>query len=188
MLAWGTGLAPTSSRLALGVLAWLLHAPDWPEGYWPGCYRPQVGLGYWLGCCSPQGYLLCCYCPQNGLGVLAWLLQTPGWPEVLAWLLQAPGCPVGTGLTATAHRGTGLAAAALRISWMYWSGCYRPQHGLVVLALLLQAQGWPVATGLAVTAHRGTGLAATSPMLAWGYWPANRSPPGATALSIAWGY
>ena len=30
-IAWGTGLAARGPRLA------------W--GYWPGCYRPQVGLG-----------------------------------------------------------------------------------------------------------------------------------------------
>ena len=148
----------------MGVLAWLLQAPGWHDGYWPGCYRPQVGLrgtclaatdwrlawGYLSGCCSPQGgtglaattfriasgYWPGCYRPQVGLGVLAWLLQAPGWPEGY-W----------PGSMAWGYWPEG-----------YWPGCYRPQVGLEVLAWLLQPT-WD------------TGLGAIALRNAWVYWP-----------------
>ena len=62
----GTGLAATGPRLLqpTGGTGMAATAPRIAWGYWPGCFRPQVGLG-----------------------VLAWLLQAPGWSGVLAWLL-----------------------------------------------------------------------------------------------------
>ena len=133
-------------------MAWLQQAPGWPEGYWPGCYRPHVGLRVlaWLLQAAgwPWGTGLAgaahmgpgCYRPHVGLrvlGVLARLLQAPGWPWVLAWLPQPTG-------------GTGLAATALRIAWGYWPGRYRLQ---VCLA----------GTGLAAAAHRGYWLCCYCP-------------------------
>ena len=58
-LPWGTGLAAAAHMGVLAVLraaGWpkllvrLLQTPGWPEGYWPGCYMPQVCLGLliWL--------------------------------------------------------------------------------------------------------------------------------------------
>ena len=163
----GTGLAAAAHRGywpccyspqdSLGVLAWLLQAPGLPWGtglaaaalriacgYWPGCYRLQVGLRGTGLAAAHRGYWPCSYSPQDSLGVLACLLQAPGWPEVLAWLLQ----PI---------EGTGLAATALRIAWGYLPGCYRLQVGL---------RG----TGLAA-AIEGTGIAATALRIASGYWP-----------------
>ena len=117
-------------------------------GYWPGCYRPQVGLG-----------------------VQAWLLEAPGWPGgtglaasgpmlafmVLARLLQAPGWRRGEGLAAAAHR------------W-YWPGCYSLRDSLGLLVWLLQAPGWPEGYWPScfwpTIGLMGTGLAATGRRLA----------------------
>ena len=74
-LPWGTGLAA-----AAHIGYWQCYRPQVGLGYWPGCYRLQVGLRVtglaatgprfawvnWPGCCSQQG-------------VLAWLLQTANW-------------------------------------------------------------------------------------------------------------
>ena len=117
-----TGLAAASSRLAwgycpgcyklqdsLGLLAWLLQAPGSPEVYWPGCYRPKVGL--------------------RGTGLAATGLRL-AWGY---WLLLAPGWPGGTVLAATSSRiawgywpgcyrlqvrlrGTGLAATGPKLA------------------------------------------------------------------------
>ena len=131
-------------------------------GYWPGCYRPKVGLG-----------------------VKAWLLEDPGWPGGTGLAASGPMLAWGTGPAATGprlafriasgywpgccspHGGTGLGATALRNAWVYWPACYRPKHGLGywpgcyrlqaglgVLALLQQL----ILIGgscLAATVHRG---------------------------------
>ena len=117
--------------------------------YWPGCYRPQVGLrgtglaatgagwpgGTTLATAAQRGYWPCRYSPQDRLGVLACLLQAPCWPG-------------------------------------YWPGCYKLQVGLGVLAWLLHATGWPEGYWPGwyrpLVGLRGTGLAATGSRLAWG--------------------
>ena len=199
----GTGLAAAAHRGywpccyspqdSLGVLAWLLQAQGLPWGtglaaaalriawgYWPGCYRLQVGLRGTGLAAAHRGYWPCSYSPQDSLGVLAWLLQAPGCSEVLAWLLQ----PI---------ESTGLAATALRIAWGYLPGCYRlqvglrgtglaaahrgywhcsysPQDSLGVLAWLLQAPGWPEVLAWLLQPIEGTGLAATALRMASCYW------------------
>ena len=128
-------------------------------GYWPGCYRPQVSLGVLQPIWDRLGILARllqapCWSGVAGLAAKGPMLAWRYWPGccrphvglgVLAWLLQAPGWPVGSGLAATAHRGTCRAASALMIASGYW---------------LLQAPCWP----------GGTDLASTNPSLAWGYW------------------
>ena len=137
-------------QVDLGVLAWLLHAPGWPEIL---AWLPQAaGLpgGTGMAAAAHRGYWHGCYSSQYSLGVLAWLLQAPGWPEA-----------------------TGLAVTGPRLAWMYWPGCYRPQVGLGILGWLLHAPGSPGDTGLADTGHRlawGIGLAAIALSLACGYW------------------
>ena len=91
-IAWVTCLGATGSRLAYGVLAWLLQAPCLPEGYWPGCYRPQVGLGVlaWL------------LFPIGGTGLAATALRIAFWYWPGCYKLQV-GLRV-TGLAATGPR------------------------------------------------------------------------------------
>ena len=109
-------------QVCLGVITWLLQAPcllgvtgmaaagpmlAW--AYWPGFYRPQVGLGV----------LACLLQPTGGSGLAATALR-------IAWGYW-PGCyRLQVGLT-----GTGLAAAAHR---GYWPFCYSPQDSLGVMA------------------------------------------------------
>ena len=157
---------------ACPMLAW---------GYWPGCYRPQVGLGVLAWLQQPTGGTGLaatalriawgnwsgCYRLQVGLRVLAWLLQASGWPEGY-W----PGCcrpQIGLGVLTCLLQpagGSGLAATGPRLAcgyWLgcysqqgYWPGCYKPHVGLGVLAWLLKAP-----FGL-----RGTGLDASCPRVA----------------------
>ena len=122
-------------------------------GYWPGCYRPKVGLG-----------------------VQAWLLEDPGWPGGTGLAASGPMLAWGTGPAATGPRlafriASGYWPGCCSPHGGYWPGCYSPQECLGVLACLLQAQawpgvlawllqapGWPGGTCLAATAHSYRGF------------------------------